>query len=173
MTTLSRRRKLIVIVLAGLAVVGATIRLGAADPSLAHDIGNLLLVLWLPVIGNVIAFLIAHFHRGRPALPAFAAGTPFIRHLLAEFTPLPPGDGAATPSIPHDEACCTLIVGSDGFTARLQQPLAAALAPVPSQTLELQLLRPALALPRLPVAADFRILMRGAIIGQGRVIELR
>ena len=54
MKATSSRRKLIVIVLLALALVGAGMRQWAPNPSLMRDVGTLLLVLWLPVIGNVI-----------------------------------------------------------------------------------------------------------------------
>ena len=58
MKATSSRRKLIVIVLLALALVGAGMRYWAPNPSVTRDIGTLLLVLWLPVIGNVVAFVI-------------------------------------------------------------------------------------------------------------------
>ena len=58
MKATSSRRKLIVIVLLALALVGAGMRHWAPNPSVMRDMGTLLLVLWLPVIGNVVAFVI-------------------------------------------------------------------------------------------------------------------
>ena len=55
------RRKLIVIALLLLAVAGGAIRAWAPNPSTLRDIGSLLLVLWVPVIGNVIAYLVRQF----------------------------------------------------------------------------------------------------------------
>jgi hypothetical protein len=44
----SGRRQVVMCVLLGLAAAGAAIRHWADNPSLARDIGTLLLVLWLP-----------------------------------------------------------------------------------------------------------------------------
>nr|MDQ6881713.1 hypothetical protein [Pseudomonadota bacterium] len=90
------RRKLVVIVLVGLAMVGGAIRYWAPNPSTGRDLGSLLLVLWLPVIGNVIGFFVRKIRIGRSG--GFPAGQPFQAHLRIELTPLgeqsapPPGD---------------------------------------------------------------------------------
>ncbi|MEP6792156.1 MAG: hypothetical protein ABI907_12350, partial [Ramlibacter sp.] len=83
----SSRRRLIVFILLGLALVGGGLRLWTPRASLAHDIGNLLLVLWVPVIGNVVAWVIrqARLRLQRPR--GFAAGSPFNGHLLVELAP--------------------------------------------------------------------------------------
>ncbi len=72
-----------------------------------------------------------------------------------------------------DAGPCTLVVGSEGFTARLAQPLAQWLAGPQPAVLQVQLLRPALALPRLPAGAPFSVLAGTRAVGTGRVLEVR
>ena len=64
---------MIVFVLLILALAGAAIRQWADNPSITRDIGTLLLVLWLPIIGNVVALR----HRAGAKRTAGAAGRRF------------------------------------------------------------------------------------------------
>ena len=66
MKATSHRRQLIVATLLALAIVGAGMRWWAGNPSLARDIGTLLLALWLPAVGNIVAFAIRRW-RAAPA----------------------------------------------------------------------------------------------------------
>ena len=71
MTTIQSRRKLIVVILLCLAVGGALVRHYAERGTTTRDIGTLLMVLWVPIIGNVIAWLIGKLpRRAPPAEPA-------------------------------------------------------------------------------------------------------
>lgn len=162
------RRQLIVAVLLALALVGAGMRLWADNPSLARDIGTLLLVLWLPAVGNIVAFAIGRWRAAHPPRPPFDPLAPFQGHLLVELARAGPAAAAAT-----DAGPCTLVVGSEGFTARLAQPLAQWLAGPQPAVLQVQLLRPALALPRLPAGAPFSVLAGTRAVGTGRVLEVR
>ena len=167
MKATSSRRQLIVFVLLGLALAGAAMRQWSGNPSLARDIGTLLLVLWLPIIGNVVAYVITRVHRARRKSPAagFAPDMAFTPHLLVEVTALGPA-----PALSDEERSCTLVVGHEGFTARAATPLAQWLGGAQAQTVALQLLRPALALRRFPVDAVFRIMAQGSVVGSGRVL---
>ncbi len=51
--------------LLGLAIVGAAMRYWAPNPSATRDIGTLLLVLWLPAVGNLVSFVVREWHRRR------------------------------------------------------------------------------------------------------------
>lgn len=156
---------MIVAVLLALAVVGAGMRIWAPKPSLARDLGTLLLVLWLPVIGNIISFAIARVSRRRRR-HAFAADAPFRPQLLVELTA-----AGGRLRLAHDERRCTLVVGSDGFTARLAVPLAQWLTGGQSQTMEVELLRPELALPCMVPGARFSVLGGTSLAGHGRVLQ--
>jgi hypothetical protein len=61
----SGRRQIVMIVLLALSVVGGAIRHWADNPSVARDVGTLLMVLWLPAVGNLVAFLIAKVRQTR------------------------------------------------------------------------------------------------------------
>ena len=171
MKATSSRRKLIVIVLLALALVGAGMRHWAPNPSVMRDMGTLLLVLWLPIIGNVVAFVVNRWRASMGRSGTFEAGRAFTPHLLAELTPagaLPP----AARALEANERCCTLVLGSEGFTARLAVPVAHWLQSGQTQPIELEFLRPALAEPRFPAGAAFRIVAGYTVAGQGRVIRV-
>jgi hypothetical protein len=171
MKATSSRRKLIVMVLLALALVGAGMRHWAPNPSVLRDMGTLLLVLWLPVIGNVVAFVINRFRAGRGRPASFEASHAFAPHLLAELTPAGTPPPAAN-SLAANERCCTLVLGSEGFTARLAVPVANWLESGQTQSIELEFLRPALAGSRFPAGAAFRVVVGYATAGQGRVIRV-
>lgn len=164
----SSRRQIVMAVLLGLASVGAAMRHWADNPSLLRDIGTLLLVLWLPAVGNLVAFVVARLPRRAPRAPDFAAASPFIAHLRAELTPLPL-PGAGLPALDPAEQRCTLIVGEQGFTARLALPLSQWLSAGTTQALELEFLRPSVALRRLPADTVFHVAAGTAVIGKGRI----
>jgi hypothetical protein len=168
----SSRRQIVMATLLGLAVLGAGMRYWAADPSLARDIGTLLLVLWLPAVGNLVAFLVRQWHVRRPRRPmGFEATQAFAPQLIVRISPLE-AQAAWGASIPPDQDCCTVIIGNEGFTARtagaLSQVLAGADMP---RDVELELLRPELVLPRLVPGTGFRLLVGRAPVAQGTVVR--
>jgi hypothetical protein len=167
MKATSPRRQLIMAVLLGLAMVGAVVRHWAPNPSLARDIGTLLLVLWLPAIGNLVAFVIAQVHRRRAAGRTFDPAAPFTPHAQIELTALE----AALPPLAPDERRCALVVGSEGFSARAAAPLAPWLAAGGVSPLAVQFLRPELALPRLLPGTECKLLVARTLLASGRVLE--
>lgn len=169
MKATSFRRQLIVASLLGLAIVGAAMRAWADNPSVARDIGTLLLVLWLPAVGNIVAFAIRRARQARVPRPAFDPAAGFESHLLVELTRV----GPATPVAGGADGLCTLVVGNEGFTARLAVPVAQWLAGPQPATMQVQLLRPPIALPRLPVAAAFKIAAGANAVGTGRVLQVQ
>ena len=77
-STISSRREIITAILLLFAVGGGLLRWLAPQPSLARDMGSLLLVLWLPIIGNIIiAWVVAQAHKPKNAPPGFAPDSPF------------------------------------------------------------------------------------------------
>ena len=168
MKATSSRRRIIVFVLLILALAGAALRQWADNPSITRDIGTLLLVLWLPIIGNVVAYVIVRVQGARRAraTPAFAPDTVFVPHLRVEVQPL-----AAGPALSDQERNCTLVVGQEGFTARSPVPLAQWLAAGAARSVSLQLLRPQLALSRLPAGASISILAGPSVAASGRVLK--
>ncbi|MEO8655751.1 MAG: hypothetical protein ABI409_16610, partial [Ramlibacter sp.] len=127
------------------------------------------LVLWLPIIGNVVAYVIKRVHgaRLRARVTGFAPDAEFTAHLLVEVQPLAPAA-----ALSHEERNCTVVVGQEGFTARADVPLAQWLAAGAARPVALQLLRPALAMPRLPAGASFNILAGPSVVASGRVLKV-
>ncbi|MBT2301355.1 hypothetical protein J7E70_12870 [Variovorax paradoxus] len=175
MTTIQARRRLIVIALLCVAVGGALLRHFAAPGSTARDIGTLLMVLWLPVIGSVIAWLMAKRRRKAPAAAdpsGFEAKGAFHPHALVEITmrtsQLPSED---TP-IAEGEHRCALVVDNEGFSARWFVAPGGAFRRGTAQALEVEFLAPAVALPRFQRDAAFRMLVGESFVGDGRVLRL-
>ena len=155
--------------LLGLAVVGAVMRYWAPKPSLARDIGTLLLVLWLPAVGNLIAFLVRQWAARRHRRTVFDASRPFTPHLAVRLSAFDAEAPLARVLSPQ-ETRCTIVLGSEGFTARTGVPLAQALAGLPApQDVALELLRPELARPRLAPGTRFHLLAGDVAIAQGTV----
>ena len=155
-------------VLLSLALLGAVMRHWAPNPSLQRDIGTLLLVLWLPAVGNLVAFVIARLPRRSRAANGFAAASPFKPHLSAQISPVPRAD-VALALAPFGQQC-TLIVGNQAFTARLAQPLAQWFDAGTAGAVELELLRPEPALRELRPGAAFYLAAGTTAIGKGQVI---
>jgi hypothetical protein len=173
MQATSFRRQVIVAVLVAFALIGAAIRYFAPNPSLARDMGNLLLVLWVPAIGNVIAFLVnkAKARSAPPVPPGFSDGQPFAPQLLVELTPFAPHLRSALRRLDPQQDQCTLVTGTDGFTARIAQPLASWLSQGQPLGVELEFLRPELGLPRFAAGTGFRLLAGTTVVGEGRVLR--
>src|SRR5690349_16867965 len=90
----SQRRQVVMAVLLALAAAGAGIRHWADNPSLARDIGTLLLVLWLPAVGNLVAFAVRKLAPRLRRADGFDPGSAFKAHVLAEIVPAPTGGSA-------------------------------------------------------------------------------
>ena len=170
LTATPSRRRLAMIALLLLAVAGWFIRASAPDPSTLRDIGTLMLVLWLPAVGNLIAYLIRKIPRSVPPATSFPAGSTFVPQLdvRVQATEVP-GDLLA--ALDPDERQCTVLVGRSGFTARLAEPLGRLLAARESQALGLELLHPAVALPRLPPGTEFHLLAGTTAVAKGTVLR--
>jgi hypothetical protein len=171
MKATSARRKLIVIVLLVLALAGAVVRLLAPDPSVLRDLGTLLLVLWLPVIGSVVGYFFGKLPR-RSAPPAFAPELPFNPHLLVTLAPLPNRELQAP--VAGTAALFTLILGSEGFTARCAQaPAPGGAPPIEGHfPYAVEFAAPALALPRFSEAEPFVLAAGASAVARGRVLKV-
>jgi hypothetical protein len=171
LTATPARRRLVMIVLLLFAALGGVIRKFAPQPSTLHDVGTLLLVLWLPAVGNLIAYLVRRMPRRAPRAPtlprgAFPAGSAFVAHLQAQLDPV---DAAPAPPTIDASADCLLLVGGQGFTARLALPVASALSAPQPQAIEL--LRPSAALPHLAPGTAFHLLVGSTAVARGCVKE--
>ena len=164
----SSRRQIVMATLLALAVVGAAMRHWAANPSLARDIGTLLLVLWLPAVGNLVAFGVRQWHLRARRRTEFDEARGFSPQLVVRITPLRAPGAAGAP----DSRRCTIAIGKEGFTARTEAPLPQLLGEsgLPRE-LPLELLRPGLALPRLPAGTPFQLLAGNVAVAEGTVLR--
>lgn len=172
-TTIQARRRLIAIILLSLAVAGALMRHFAAPASTTRDIGTLLMVLWLPIIGSVVGWLFAKLRRRAASEPlAFEAGSAFKPHALVELTLRASQVPAENTLIPGGEHRCALVVDNEGFSARWFVPADQTFRRGQLQTLQVEFLAPALALPLFRPEAVFRMLVGESFVGDGRVLEV-
>ena len=151
------------------ALAGGALRLAAPDPSALRDMGTLMMVLWLPLVGNVVGYFMRKLPRRAPELP-FDPAQPFTSHLLAELTPLP-GPGGATLRLPDPGALCTVVLGSEGFTARCAPATGPSAGEPYRQVVDVEFSRPALAKPRLPDGTDFVLALGTHAVARGRVLR--
>lgn len=173
MTSIQFRRRLFVALLLCAAIGGAIVRHFADASSVAHDVGTALMVAWIPIVGNLISYLLATSRsllRGR-AESGYA--TSFVAHILAEisfFAPLP------TVSPAHDsvkgEYRATLVLGKEGFTARWMMSSAMDSALGKSQVVEVEFFAPAIALARFTQSTKFQVLANDTLVADGEVIQV-
>ena len=168
-STISSRRQIITTVLLLFAVGGGLLRWLAPQPSLARDMGSLLLVLWLPIIGNIIAWVVARAHKPKNAPPGFAPDSPFTPSAHITLTLLAAEVPSQSRPIRAGLFHCMVVVGHEAFSARLQVPPDAEPVPEVAQPLEVEFLRPEVALPKLKPGTDFTLLSGRTLLGRGQV----
>lgn len=160
-------------VLLALAVVGGVVRWLAPNPSTLRDIGTLMLVLWVPAIGQLISWLmgklIGKIPRKAPPSHEFAADSPFTPHVHADITPVPLTDGM--PPLSDADTRCTLVIGRNGFTARLDQPVAWWLTQPGTRRAAIELLRPDVAKPHLAAGTAFHLVVGTVAVARGEVLD--
>ena len=171
-STISSRRETITAILLLFAVGGGLLRWLAPQPSLARDMGSLLLVLWLPIIGNIIAWLVARAHKPKNAPPGFAPDSPFTPSAHITLTLLAAEVPSQSRPIRAGLFNCMVVVGHEAFSARLQVPPHAEPVPEVAQPLEVEFLRPEVALPKLKPGTDFTLLSGRTLLGRGQVQQL-
>jgi hypothetical protein len=175
MSTIQSRRKLIVAILLCVAVGGGLVRHYATPGTTTRDIGTLLMVLWVPIIGNVIAWLIGKLpRRAVPAEPpTFDTERAFTPHLQVELTLRPPALPSHDVPLAAGEYRCALVVDNEGFSARWLLPQGQVLGRGKPHALDIELLAPDIARARFPAGAAFRVLVDDSFIADGRVLSAR
>ncbi|MGE4239411.1 hypothetical protein [Ramlibacter sp.] len=165
------RRRLVVIVLMVLATLGGVIRYYAPNPSTARDLGTLMLVLWLPTLGMIVGHLLGKIRRRPSTSPGFPRNSEFVPQLRVSFEALPVSGNP--PALDPQLRGCIALVGGEGFTCRISQPLAHSIGQSIAQAapgvVELELLRPAVALPKLPPGTEFYFVVGTLAVARGRV----
>lgn len=170
-TNISSRRQIITIVLLILAIGGGLVRWLVPPPSLVRDLGSLLLVLWLPIVGNIIGWLMTRARTPKALPPGFAPDAAFVPSATVELSLFPAAVPAESRPVRAGLFPCIVVLGSEGFSARLQVPPGAEPVPEVPQAMQLQFLRPELALPRLKQAEAFTLLSGRKAIGRGRSLD--
>lgn len=171
LTVTSFHRRTVMVSLLALAVLGAVLRVVADNPSPLRDVGTVLLVLWLPAIGSVIGFLKNRLPPSAPPPTHFAEDSAFAPQLRVQLekVALPPGYAEL---LDPGEDRATVILGRRGFTVRMAEPVMEWFAGSGQAEVPLELLRPAAALPHLPLGTGFHLLMGTTAVAKGRVCEI-
>lgn len=169
-SSISARRQIIVVVMLAFALIGGLVRWLAPQPSLARDVGSLLMVLWLPIVGNIIGWLMQRARAPRHLPQGFAPGTVFEPHARIELTLLAAETPRLSRPIRSGYFDGALVVGSEGFTTRLAVPSDGEPVPEVPCSLEVQFLRPELALAQLTQGTRFALLSGRTLLGMGRVL---
>ena len=169
LTVTSSRRRLAMAAMLLLATAGGVIRKFAPDPSVLRDVGTLLLVLWLPAVGNLVAYFIGKIPHKAPPRREFEVDAAFAPQLRAQVEAAVPA--GMMEALDEDERTCTILVGRHGFTARLAEPLKQTFARAGEQTLALEFLHPKVALERLQEGTEFHLLAGTLGIAKGRVVR--
>jgi hypothetical protein len=174
MTTIQSRRKLIVIILLCVAIAGALMRHYAERGTTTRDIGTLLMVLWVPIIGNVIGWLIGKLpRRSPPPEPvSFDTAGAFTPHLRIELTLRPTALLSHNVPLSAGEYRSALVVGNQGFSARWFVPQGEVLERGTPHALDVELLTPDTAKAHFPEGEAFRVLVGDSFIADGRVLQL-
>lgn len=167
----SSRRLAITLVLLALAAAGGIVRQLAPNPSVMRDMGSLLLVLWLPIIGNIIAWLVARFHARKPQPQGFEPARPFTATSRIELTLMAAAVPAASRPIRAGLFPCAIVLGTEGFSARLDVPADG--EPVPEMPVEMvvEFLRPDLAAQKLPPGTQVLLLSGRTLLGRALVLS--
>ncbi|HYN63957.1 MAG TPA: hypothetical protein VES36_05080, partial [Candidatus Limnocylindrales bacterium] len=118
--------------------------------------------------------LFAKLRRRRSASEpsTFKAGSAFKPHALVELTLRASQVPAENTLIPEGEHRCALVVDNEGFSARWFVPPDEAFRRGKVQTLQIEFLTPAVALPRFQPDAAFRMLVGESFVGDGHVLQV-
>jgi hypothetical protein len=165
----SSRRQIAMAVMLALAVAGGIIRHQAPDPSTLRDVGTLMLVLWLPAVGNFVGFLMRKIPKRKPRPTHFDPASPFTRHLRVQLEPLPLPDGAL-PALDPTDARGTLLVAGSGFTVRLDRPMAQWLTAPGHEPVAMECLLPEVALRTLVPGTAVHLLVGTTAVANGQVL---
>jgi hypothetical protein len=174
-TKIQFRRKVIVAVLLCVAIGGAIVRHYATPGTTTRDIATLLMVLWVPIIGNVIAWLISKRpRRAKPAAvdapPSFDTTGAFTPHARVELVFRKPGLPSQDVPISSGEYRCALVIDKEGFSARWFVPPGEVLERGTAAEVDIEYLSPTLAQPRFAQGAAFRVLIGDSFVADGRVL---
>lgn len=170
--TIQSRRRTIVIVLLCVAVAGALTRQLAPTGTL-RNVGTLLMLLWLPIVGNIIGWLVQKLRARRalavPPEPDYPGA--FQGHVRVELTLRPSQVPRHNAPLGQGDHRAALVLADEGFSARWIVPAGDALPRGTPKTIDMEFLAPATARPRFEPGTAFRVLIGESFIGDGRVLQ--
>lgn len=166
------RRRVAMAALLLLAIAGGVIRHFAENPSTLRDVGTLMLVLWLPAVGNLIAYLVRKMPKRVAPANDFAEGSAFTPHLAVRVQALDVSEELLA-AIGPSERRCIVLVGTQAFRARLAEPVARMIRVPGTQALGIELLRPAVGLVQLPQGTEFHLLAGTTAVAKGQVVAIQ
>ena len=146
-------------------MVGLALHFGNPPTSRFHDLGTLLMIAWLPSVAWV-AMLFAR-KRAPIVTPGgrLPHGTPYVAHAHAATQLTRPL--AIRPGEPQrEELSCLLLLGTEGFTARLWR-----IGNSASPAVNVQFLRPEVSVPRFGVGVEARVVVNGQPCGTLRMVD--
>jgi len=152
------------------ATFGTMARTYAEPDTMLHTLGTLLTVLWIPIALYAFIQVSDWLFKGRKGPRTFGPDTPLVHHLRIEamFTrPVPFERGTE-----DSQLQCLLLLDNQAFTVRLLRPLGA-LPPLGETTLvDVQFLRPSVALPSFPPGTTFHIVVGRDSVGSGKALAV-
>ncbi|MBC7954846.1 MAG: hypothetical protein H7Y33_03105 [Cytophagales bacterium] len=170
MSAISSRRFFIVVVLLVAAVAGALLRIFSAPQSTPYDLGTLLMVMWIPVVGNIISFLARKLRPTAPSPPTFSSSMAFVPQLVVELQ-LHSEPGLDLPRKEQDGRIhCLFLLGTEGFSVRVALLESHTIGTPPCA--QAQFLFPAAALPKFQIGSTFQLMQGRSGIGTGQVLSL-
>jgi hypothetical protein len=168
MENISSRRYLIAVALLVTAVAGALLRGFSSPQSTPYYLGTLLMVMWIPIVGNIIAFLARKFGPRAPTESPLLS-TPFVSQMVVELN-LDAGHGLQRLERERDgKIHGLLILGTEGFSVRIS-PVGDHAAGE-GKDAEVQFLAPETALPRFSTGGTFKLAQGVTLVGTGRVLS--
>ncbi len=169
MSLFSSRRVLIVAIMLVVAVGGALLRHFSVPQSTSYYVGTMLMVMWVPIVGNIIAFVVRKIPlptRKAEAPPVPVSDDPHVvvDIRLSPGHTLQPGD--------RGEVACLFVIGTEGYSVRIPGPQDGTDLRAESLTSPAQFLSPAAALPKFPIGTRFRLVQGQTAVGTGHVTAL-
>ena len=171
MSTISSRRYFIAVALLVTAVGGALLRAFSSPESVPYYLGTLLMVMWIPIVGNIISFFSKKRRPSVPALPEFSSAMPFVPQAVVELRLNPLQETGSLRTEQDGRIHCLFITGTEGFTVRVW--LLETQGTGETRRAEVQFLVPATANPKFPVGSKFQLMQGGSSLGTGQVLSLR
>ena len=169
MRNISSRRYLIAVALLVAAVAGALLRSFSSPQSTSYYLGTLLMVMWIPIVGNIIAFAVRKVGPTAPAESPILSTT-FVSQMVVEL------DLDAERSLQllkrerDGKIHGLFVLGTEGFSVRI--------SPIEDQAAsggkdaEVQFLASETALPKFSAGTTFKLAQGRSFVGTGRVLSL-